>query len=246
MNQKTESPVVGVIISIFTDAGPQVIFNSAEKQVTEDQAFNLSIRIMTLIGETMNLTSGEIYGPLPVPENEDFLCLAYAFFVDSTFTTDPRLKRRPSVISVIFRKRLKRIVSHAHGLILSYLSNAVPEFFKNEDDFILEKMNDIDKRLTDLMTTNPIRIYRVAKDKLIEHLDNLFIPSDAYVVADLEKKTLFVMYDQHLSPVRKRAVSILIDSLNERTYRRGFNKRIVDSEEEAEQLLNFFGLRKSL
>ncbi len=58
MNQITDSPVVGVIISIFTDAGPQVIFNSAEKQVSEDQAFNLSIRIMTLIGETMNLNSG--------------------------------------------------------------------------------------------------------------------------------------------------------------------------------------------
>jgi hypothetical protein len=54
------------------------------------------------------------------------------------------------------------------------------------------------------------------------------------------------MYDKHLSPVRKRAVSILIDSLNEKTYKRGFNKRIVDSEEEAEQLLNFFGLRKNL
>ncbi|MHA1236196.1 MAG: hypothetical protein ACTSQ9_00870 [Candidatus Hodarchaeales archaeon] len=246
MNQITESPVVGVIISIFTDAGPQVIFNSAEKQVSEDQAFNLSIRIMTLIGETMNLTSGEIYGPLPVPSKEEYLCLAYAFFVDSTFTTDPRLKKRPSVISVIFRKELRRIVSHAHGLILSYLSNSVPRLFINEEDFIPEKMIEIDKRLTDLMTTNPIRIYRVVKEKLIEHLDNLFIPSDAYVVADLQKKTLFVMYDQHLSPVRKRAVSILIDILNEKTYRRGFNKRIVDSEEESERLLHFFGLKKNL
>ena len=246
MNQKTESPVVGVIISIFTDAGPQVIFNSAEEEVSEDQAFNLSIRTMTLIGETMDLTKGEMYGPLPVPSNEDYLCLAYAFFVDSTFTTDPRLKKRPSVISVIFRKQLKRVVSHAHGLILSYLSNSVPELFKNEEDFIPEKMNEIDKRLTALMTTNPIRIYRVQKDELVEHLDNLYIPSDAYVVADLEKKTLFVMYDQHLSPVRKRVVSVLIDSLNERIYRRGFNKRIVDSEEEAEGLLNYFGLKKNL
>jgi hypothetical protein len=54
------------------------------------------------------------------------------------------------------------------------------------------------------------------------------------------------MYDQHLSPVRKRNVSILIDGLNEKEYRRGFNKRIVDSEDEAEQLLNFFGLKKNI
>ncbi|MHA2053860.1 MAG: hypothetical protein ACW99F_09700, partial [Candidatus Hodarchaeales archaeon] len=107
-------------------------------------------------------------------------------------------------------------------------------------------MAEIDNRLTALISTNPIRIYRVSNDKLIEHLDSLMIPSDAYIVADLEKKILFVMYDQHLSPVRKRNVSILIDKLNEKEYRRGFNKRIVDSEDEAEQLLNFFGLKKNI
>ncbi|MHA1975956.1 MAG: hypothetical protein ACW98F_13565 [Candidatus Hodarchaeales archaeon] len=243
MTVKTESPVIGIIISIFTDAGPQVIFNSAEKHVSEDQAFNLSIRIMTLIGEEI---SGDIFGPLPIPSNEEFLCLAYPFFVKSTFTTDPRLDRRPSVICVIFKRRLKRIMSHAHGLILSYLSNIIPDLFKTEDDFTQEKMNEIDARLTALISTNPIRIYRVSKDDLIEHIDPVMIPSDAYIVADLEKKTLFVLYDQHLSPVRKRNVSIMIDGLNERIYRRGFSKRIVDSEEEKEQLLNFFGLKRNI
>jgi hypothetical protein len=137
-------------------------------------------------------------------------------------------------------------MSHAHGLILSYLSNGTPEMFKSEDDFTLEKMREIDTRLTALISTNPIRIYRVSKDKLVEHIDPVMIPSDAYVVADLEKKTLFVLYDQHLSPVRKRNVSVLIDSLNEKKYRRGFNKRIVDSEEEKEKLLNFFGLKRNM
>ena len=36
------SPVVGIIISTFTDAGPQVIYNSAE--VSEDTALSLSAR----------------------------------------------------------------------------------------------------------------------------------------------------------------------------------------------------------
>ncbi len=243
MTVKTESPVIGIIISIFTDAGPQVIFNSAENHVPEDQGFNLSIRIMTLIGEEI---SEDIFGPLPIPSNEDYLCLAYAFFVKSTFTTDPRLNKRPSVICIIFKRQLKRIMSHAHGLILSYLSNVTPDIFITEDDFEKEKMKEIDSRLTALISTNPIRIYRVSKNQLIEHIDPVMIPSDAYVVADLEKKTLFVLYDQHLSPVRKRNVSIMIDSLNEKEYRRGFSKRIVDSEEEKEQLFNFFGLKKNI
>lgn len=243
MNTKTESPVVGIIISLFTDTGPQVVLNSAETHVSEDQAFNLSIRIMTLIGEGI---SEDIFGPLPIPSNEEFLCLAYAFFVKSTFTTDPRLKKRPSVICIVFKRQLKRIVSHAHGLIFSYLSNVTPELFRTEDDFITVKMREIDTRLTALISTNPIRIYRVSRDTLVEHIDPIMIPSDAYVVADLEKKTLFVLYDQHLSPVQKRNVSIMIDGLNGKEYRRGFNKRIVDSEEEKEQLLNFFGLAKNL
>lgn len=241
--KKTESPVVGIIISMFTDAGPVVIFNSAEKHVSEDQAFNLAIRIMTLIGEEI---SGEIFGPLPVPSNEEYLCLAYAFLVDSTFTTDPRLQKRPSVICVIFKRKLKRIISHAQGLILSYISNATNNLFKNEDDFTKENMSEINHRLTALISTNPIRIYRISNEELKEHLDQLMIPSDAYVVADLEKKTLFIMYDPHISPVQKRKVSILIDSLNEKEFRRGFQKRVVDSEAEATQLLNFFGLKKQI
>ena len=238
----TESPVIGIIVSMFTDAGPVVLFNSTDT-ISEDQSFNLAIRIMTLIGEEM---SDDIYGPLPVPSNEDYLCLAYAFLVSSTYTTDPRLERRPSVICVIFKRQLKRVVSHAQGLILSYLSNATTDLFKNEDDFTTEKMSEIDHRLTALISTNPIRIYRITNEKLIEHLDSLMIPSDAYVVADLEKKTLFIMYDPTISPVQKRKVSILIDTLNEKEFKRGFNKRIVDSEKEANQLLNFFGLKKQV
>ncbi len=111
------SPVVGIIISSFADAGPQVIYNSAE--VSEDTALNLSIRIMTVIGEEIIY---DLYGPLPVPSNDELLCLAYVFRVESTFTTDPRLKERPTVISIIFRRALKREISRAQGLILSYLS----------------------------------------------------------------------------------------------------------------------------
>jgi hypothetical protein len=240
---KTESPVVGIIVSMFTDAGPVVTFNSANSHVSEDQAFNLSIRIMTLIGEEI---SGDIYGPLPVPSNEDYLCLAYAFFVESTFTTDPRLKKRPSVICVIFKRQLKRIIAHAQGLILSYLSNTVIDIFKTEEDFQKEKMAEIDQRLTALISTNPIRIFRISGDRLIDHLDPIMIPSDAYVVADLEKKVLYIIYDKHLSPVQRRKASIQIDSLNEKEFRRGFTKRIVDSEEEAEKLLNFFGLKQQI
>ncbi len=121
MSNSSELPVVGIILSSFTDAGPQVVYNSAKAQVSEDAALNLSIRIMTVIGEEI---SRELYGPLPVPSNEDYLCLAYVFRVRSTYTVDPRLSERPTVISIIFKRAFKREISRAHGLILSYLSQA--------------------------------------------------------------------------------------------------------------------------
>ena len=61
MSNNSELPVVGIILSSFTDAGPQVVYNSAKAQVSEDAALNLSIRIMTIIGEEI---SSELYGPL--------------------------------------------------------------------------------------------------------------------------------------------------------------------------------------
>lgn len=239
----TESPIVGIIVSSFTDAGPQVIFNSATIHISEDQALNLSIRIMTLIGEQV---SNDIYGPLPVPSNKEYLCLAFVFRVASSHTTDPRLTERLSIICAIFKRALKRDMSRAQGLILSYLSKITSEDLKSEDDLTDEKMKEIHKRLSALITTNPVRIYRIENDTYVEHTGEFYIPSDAYIIADIQKQTLFMIFDSHLSPVRKLQVGILIDLLNENLYKRRFNKRIVDTEDEADRLSNFYGLKKKL
>lgn len=236
-----DQPVVGIIISTFSDAGPEVLFNSAEAQVTEDQALNLSIRIMTLLGE--RISSNEMFGPLPVPSNDEYLCFAFPFLVESIYTIDPRLKERPTVVCIIFKRSLKREISRAHGLILSYLSQITSKDFKTEDDLKSEKMNEIHKRLSALIATNPVRIYIVEENEILEHTGSLDVPFDAYVIADTQKETLYIIFEEFLSPIRKRQVVILVDALNEKTYRRRLNKQIVDSEEEAMRLLNFYGLK---
>ncbi len=242
MASDTESPVIGIITSSFTDAGPQVIYNTTKEHISEDQALNLSIRIMTVIGE--EISKYELYGPLPVPSNDELLCLAYVFRVESTFTTDPRLKFRPTVISIIFRRALKREISRAQGIILSYLSQVTAKDFKNEDDLKPEKMEDIHKRLSALIATNPVRIYMIQNDLIQEHTGSLDVPTDAYVIADMQTNVFYIIFEPYISPLRKRQVVILVDSLNEKTYRRRFNKQIIDSEEEARRLLNFYGLKR--
>lgn len=236
----SESPVVGIIISSFSDAGPQVVFNSTKDQISEDQALNLSIRLMTLLGEQ---ASNEMFGPLPVPSNDEYLCLAFPFRVDSTFTIDPRLKERPTVICIIFKRSLKREISRAHGLILSYLSQMTSKDFKTEEDLKAEKMTAIHRRLSALIATNPIRIYIVEENTIKEHTGSLDVPFDAFVIADVQKEICYIVFEEFLSPLRKRQVVILVDALNEKTYRRRLSKQIVDSSESAERLLNFYGLR---
>lgn len=240
MESDAESPVVGIIVSSFADAGPQVIYNSAKDHISEDQALNLSIRIMTVIGEEISF---DLYGPLPVPSNDELLCLAYVFRVESIYTIDPRLKERPTVISIIFKRALKRAISRAQGIISSYLSQVTAKDFKKEDDLEPGKMEDIHRRLSALIATNPVRIYIVQDDSILEHTGSLDVPTDAYVIADMQKNVFYIIYEPFLSPIRKRQVVILVDSLNEKTYRRRFNKQIVDSEDEATRLLNFYGLK---
>lgn len=239
MSNNSELPVVGIILSSFTDAGPQVVYNSAKAQVSEDAALNLSIRIMTVIGEEI---SSELYGPLPVPSNEDYLCLAYVFRVRSTYTVDPRLSERPTVISIIFKRAFKREISRAHGLILSYLSQATKEFI-SEDDLKTTKVTEIHNRLSALIATNPVRIFIVEDDDIKEHTGSLNVPADAFALADTQKNIIYIIFEKYLSPLRRRQIGTSIDSLNEKYYRRRMTKRIVDSEDEATQLLNFYGLR---
>ncbi|MFX0184388.1 MAG: hypothetical protein ACFE95_15005 [Candidatus Hodarchaeota archaeon] len=240
MVSNSESPVIGIIISSFSDAGPQVVFNSTKEHVSEDQALNLSIRLMTLLGEQ---TTNEMFGPLPVPSNDKYLCLAFPFRVDSTFTIDPRLKERPTVICIIFKRSLKREISRAHGLILSYLSQMTSKDFKTEEDLKAEKMTEIHKRLSALIATNPVQIYIVEENNIKEHTGSLDVPFDAFVIADVQKEICYIVFEEFLSPLRKRQVVILVDALNEKTYRRRLSKQIVDSPESAERLLNFYGLR---
>jgi len=116
--------------------------------------------------------------------------------------------------------------------------------FKNEDDLKPEKMEDIHKRLSALIATNPVRIYMIQNDLIQEHTGSLDVPTDAYVIADMQTNVFYIIFEPYISPLRKRQVVILVDSLNEKTYRRRFNKQIIDSEEEARRLLNFYGLKR--
>lgn len=238
MTNNSELPVVGIIISSFSDAGPEVVYNTAKTKVSEDQALNLSIRIMTVIGEEM----GELYGPLPVPSNDEYLCLAYVFRVRSTYTNDPRLSERPTVISIIFKRAFSREISRAHGLILSYLSQTTKDF-KSEDDLTNSKMADINNRLSALIATNPVRIFIVEGNDIKEHTGSLNVPADAFALADTQKNIIYIIFEKNLSPIRRRHIGTLTDSLNEKYYKRRMTKRIVDSEEEATTLLNFYGLK---
>ena len=239
---ETESPVVGIVISMFSDVGPQVVFNTATT-ITEDQALNLSIRVMTLLGERVNAFGSDLIGPIPVPSNEEYLCLVFSFIVDATFTTDARLKERPSIICIIFRRSMKREISRAQGLILSYISQQASKEFKTEEDLKdRKKMSDIHNRLSALVSSNPVQIFIVKGKTIQEHTGSLNIPHDAFVIADPKKSILYIVLEGILSSIRKREIVLLVDGINQKKFRRRLKKEIVDSEESATHLLNYYGL----
>lgn len=239
----SESPVVGIVISLFADIGPQVVFNTA---VSEDEALNLSIRVMTLLGERVNDFGSDLFGPLPVPSNEEYLCLVFSFVVDAAFTTDPRLKERPAIICIIFKRAMKREISRAQGLIFSYISQQVSKEFKTEEDLKnKKKMNDIHERLSALISSNPVKIFIVEGKTLREHTGSLHIPHDAFVIADPQKSILYIVFEDFLSSIRKREIVILADGINKKQFRRRLKKEIVDSEESTTRLLNYYGLTHS-
>ncbi|MFW9855535.1 MAG: hypothetical protein ACFFFG_10765 [Candidatus Thorarchaeota archaeon] len=237
-----ESPVVGILTSIFTDAGPQVVFNSTTV-ITDDQALNLSVRVMTLLGEQIGRSSFDLFGPLPIPADEEYLCFIFSFIVEAVFTTDPRLKERPTIICIIFKRSMRREMSRAQGLIQSYISQQVTKDFKTESDLKdNKKMNEIHDRLSALISSNPVQIFIVEGNSIQEHIGSLHIPHDAFVIADPQKSLLYIVFEKFLSSVRKREIVILADGINEKKYRRRLKKEIVDSEESTTHLLNYYGL----
>lgn len=232
----------GLVTATFLDIGPQVIFNSLDEELSEDESLNLAIRVMTVIGE--ELTEEIIYGPFPVPGHEELLCITFAFTVKSIDSSDPRLGLRPTIICILFNKSAKRELSQVMGYITTFLQATTKKEFEFDSDLKKEKMVEIHRKLTSIVSTKPFKVYRLDKEKSTECLDPILNLFDSYMIIDSQKNSYFIIFGDSLSALKKREMIISAGTINEKFHRRRLARRIIDNQDEILGFLSQSGLKR--
>ncbi|MFX0092191.1 MAG: hypothetical protein ACFFBD_10555 [Candidatus Hodarchaeota archaeon] len=232
----------GLVVTIFKDIGPAVIYNSAK--MDEGSAFNLAVKGMTTIGETI---TKEIYGPFPVPQDEKRRALAFVFTTGATETEDVRIMEfgRTTVFWIIYQEERNRNIKPITGLIKAYLSMLTSRI-KSEADLTETSVGEIDSRLRDIISER-IRVFGVFDaGKYKEFYDDAMLEAtNALIVADENKKVLYVlMLKEGLGPIAKRHINQRAEDINRENYRRGLTKYETADPLEINTILSKYRLTK--
>ncbi|MFW9995325.1 MAG: hypothetical protein ACFFD4_25030 [Candidatus Odinarchaeota archaeon] len=243
MSSENSEMIEGLICTIFEDYGPTPVFN--ESFLDDTQAFNLGIKIMTVLG---NSEPREIYGPLSVPNDNDKRMLAYLFNVRSAESTDPRIKQfgRSVVISLIFSKNNEWAVRQSSGLIKSYLTLLVAEI-EEETDVSFDRMKVIYQKVMLLVSQIKIKVYKISEyGAPIEDMlsGGEMLQAKTVIVADLKENSLHVLIQDPI-PIKLRAeVTKQIDDFNKANFSYKMKKSIIDNPEVIQSLLNKYKIRQ--
>ena len=234
-----KKPIQGIVVTAFSDMGPKVFYNSVAA-LSESQAMTFGIALMTMLGEYENIDES-LFGPVPVQGHDELLCFTFPLHVKNEYQTDPRLKRLVVNISVIYKHDFKRMMSHAFGLVQSFLRGFAQKEFHYESDLRDDKFIRISTILSSMITTNPIRIYRIDNLRITEHIGTMGLTADAYIIGDINQKILYIVFDPKVSILKKRSITTVIDKFNKDRFQFGFNKRIVEDFDEISRLKSRYG-----
>ncbi|MFX0063922.1 MAG: hypothetical protein ACFFC7_17265 [Candidatus Hermodarchaeota archaeon] len=234
--------IEGLIVTIFKDIGPYVIFN--DTKLDEGSAFNLAVKGMTTIGETV---SKEVYGPFPVPQQDELRALAFVFTIKATNSEDHRILEfgRTTVFWMIYNEEKKRNIIPATGLIKSYLS-VLTSRLKSEDDLTEETLIDIGQKLREMIAER-VKVFGIfEKGEYQEfHDDHLLESANALLVADEDRSILYVLLlKKKLGPLTLRQINQRAEEINRENYKHALRKTEVDDPVKINKILTNYRLTK--
>lgn len=238
--------VLGMLVTIFEDFGPQVAYN--ESPLDENTAFNLSIKGMTLLGQT-NHEKDSIYGPLPVPGHPRLRTLAYPFSVKSKETDDDRIAEhgRSVVLWLFFDNSNQFAVRQSSGLIRSYL-NLLTSELDSDSDINFENMKTINRRLMMILSSMKVKVYRISQvenptiEELLDGGDVMISPILILVLE--ESSEMLVLMQREVGPMNRQKISRKIDEFNRESFNYKLKKKIITNPQEVQKILSKYRIKQ--
>ena len=228
--------LLGIVFVTFEDTGPSVIYNDTD--LKEDQSLTLAVQGMTIVGldegskgKTMKDKKTQIFdtmddkksfGPLPVPDAPNLRALAITFDVESSESTDQRIREfgRKCIMFLLFKEDYIREILDAYGLIKPYFSVIVRDI-TSESQLTQGNLQDLSTKMGLLFSGKLPRIFTILDDGSPKELIGKKIPAaDVFVVADKSKNSLSILF-YHPDPTvwRRRQIYKSASELNSNVFK---------------------------
>ncbi|MBD3189898.1 MAG: hypothetical protein GF308_04610 [Candidatus Heimdallarchaeota archaeon] len=251
-----EPKLIGMILSTFSDTGPQISFNNSP--LDENEAMILAIKGMTVIGldnpldmiddiedEEDRRASIQQFGPFPIKERTDLRALAISFVVKAEESTDHRIQTfgRFCVLFLIYNLEHTRLILDSYGLIEPYF-NIISRDLVYDTDLNPNNLSSVFRKMNMLFQGVLPRIFTVTDKGVVKELiGKEIIHSDVFLIADKKKKALFVLLpDPEISVWRKRQIYRSASNLNTQLYRKKLTIETITELEEISTLLTRYNL----
>jgi hypothetical protein len=228
--------LLGIVFVTFEDTGPEVIYNDTE--LTEEQTLTLAVEGMTIVGldegsggKTMQerqknpfdtMDDKRFFGPIPVPDAPQLRSLAITFDVESTASTDSRIREygRKCIMFLLFNEDYTREILDAYGLIKPYFSVIVRDI-TSEEHLSQANLQDLSRKMGLLFSGKLPRVFTILEDGSPKELIGKKIPAaDVFLVADRNKSTLSILF-YHPDPTvwRRRQIYKSASELNSSVFK---------------------------
>ncbi|MHA2366326.1 MAG: PAS domain-containing protein, partial [Candidatus Hodarchaeales archaeon] len=110
---------VAIILYRIGNIGPEAIEELGTSIIKEKDRALMKLGIFTAaaIGQGGQHSTG-LFGPLPVPENDDILCLVFAISLNDPTQTDPRAKgKRFCMVNIVYPRSMEALFNDRSHLI---------------------------------------------------------------------------------------------------------------------------------
>ncbi len=248
--------LVGIIVSSFSDSGPNIVFNNTD--LGDDEAMILAIKGMTVIGldnpldgiEDINddeerRASIQQFGPFPIKDRDKLKALAISFVVKAEDSSDHRIKTfgRFCVLFLIYNIEHTRLILDSYGLIEPYF-NIISRDINFDNDLHPNNLNNVYRKMDMLFQGVLPRVFTVTEKGVIKELiGKEIMHRDVFLIADKKKKKLYTLLaDPEMSIWRKHEVNRAAANLNSHLYKKKLIAETVTELEDIAMLLKRYNL----
>ncbi|MFW9922285.1 MAG: hypothetical protein ACFFDW_03240 [Candidatus Thorarchaeota archaeon] len=255
-DESFEPKLSGILVSSFSDSGPNIVFNNSE--LGDDEAMILAIKGMTVIGidnpldviddinnEEERREVIQQFGPFPIKGQEQKKALAISFVVKAENSTDTRIMEfgRFCVLFLIYDIEHTRLILDSYGLIEPYFT-IISKDLVTDKDLNPTNLSNVYRRMNMLFQGVLPRVFTVTDKGVIkEFIGKEIMHRDVFLIADKKKKSLYTLIvDPEVTIWRKRQIYSSASNLNSHLYRQKLTIETITELEEVANLLKKYNL----